>query len=394
MTFLAPGFLYAAIAVAAVIVGLHFIVRRQPRAGILPTARFVLDTRATAVAASRRPTDLLLMFIRMLIVLAAGAGMAKPVLTPSRSPEARVILLDVSRPARDPVALRDSVRAYYRDGDAVLEFDSSTRLLAGNVADSLTRLSPSIKRGNLSAALIAALRAGSSLRDRAESMELVVVSPLAHEEFDAATDTIRTLWRGRARLVRVPLPVADSAAIAGRPGISTDTSDALNVSVELAGKTTWVGAFVDRGGITGPNTASPSRRVHAGIHWPASSRPRGAVQRAVMDTIGGVMAFDRVVVAAFERRWSYPQDSLGGAEVIARWADGDPAAFERPDGDGCARSVAIPVTPVGDLVIRHEWVRLVAALSRPCASVTSLTPADPAVIERLVATGGFAPRTP
>src|SRR5688500_1292427 len=38
MTFLAPGFLYAAFAVAAVIVGLHFIVTRQPRAGILPTA--------------------------------------------------------------------------------------------------------------------------------------------------------------------------------------------------------------------------------------------------------------------------------------------------------------------------------------------------------------------
>ena len=82
MTFLAPAFLYASMAVAAVIVGLHFIVTRQPRAGILPTARFVPDTRATAVAAARRPTDLLLMFIRMLIVIAAGAGMAKPVFTP------------------------------------------------------------------------------------------------------------------------------------------------------------------------------------------------------------------------------------------------------------------------------------------------------------------------
>src|SRR5688572_28388607 len=137
MTFLAPVFLYASMAVAAMIVGLHFIVTRKPRAGILPTARFVPDTRATAVAASRRPRDLLLMFIRMLIVLAAGAGMAKPVLTPSRAPSARVILVDVSRSARDSLATRDSVRSYYRDGDAVVAFDSSTRLLAGNVADSL-----------------------------------------------------------------------------------------------------------------------------------------------------------------------------------------------------------------------------------------------------------------
>src|SRR5688500_590541 len=246
MTFLAPAFLYAAFAVTAVIVRLHFIVTRQARAGILPTARFVPDTRATAVAPARRPTDLLLMFLRMLLILAAGAGMAKPVLTPSRQASARVILADVSRSARDSIALRDSVRAYYREGDAVVAFDSSTRLLPGRIADTIDALRPSSRRGNLSAALIAALRAGSSLRDRADSMELVMVSPFAKEEFDAATDTIRTLWKGKARLVSVPLPIVDSGAIAGRLAINTDESDPLNVSVELAGKTTKIAAFVDR----------------------------------------------------------------------------------------------------------------------------------------------------
>jgi hypothetical protein len=54
--------------------------------------------------------------------------------------------------------------------------------------------------------------------------------------------------------------------------------------------------------------------------------------------------------------------------------------------------VAIPVTPVGDFVIRHDFVRFVAALSRPCARVTALIPADPALVAKLEGKGGFAPR--
>jgi hypothetical protein len=78
--------------------------------------------------------------------------------------------------------------------------------------------------------------------------------------------------------------------------------------------------------------------------------------------------------------------------VIARWVDGEPAAVEKPDGTGCVRSVAIPVTPVGDFVIRRDFVRLVASLSRPCARVTSLIPANLADIAKLEGKGGLAPR--
>ncbi|MGZ7081217.1 MAG: BatA domain-containing protein, partial [Thermoanaerobaculia bacterium] len=188
MTFLAPGFLYASLAVAAAIVALHFIVTRQPRAGILPTARFVPHTRATTVAPARQPSDFVLMLVRVLLVLAAGAGLARPILTPRRGAEARVILVDVSRSSTDSLAMRDSVRAMYRDRDAVVLFDSSARLVTRNVTDTLAALKPTIRRGSLSAALIAALRAGSALRDRDDSLELVIVSPFAREEFDAATD--------------------------------------------------------------------------------------------------------------------------------------------------------------------------------------------------------------
>jgi hypothetical protein len=205
-------------------------------------------------------------------------------------------------------------------------------------------LNPTTRRGNLSAALIAALRAGSSLRDRADSLQLVIVSPFAKEELDAATDSIRKLWPGKATLVRVGSSVA------------------------------------------------PLLRGEPRIEWPDSARPRFAVQRAVPDTVGGVMTGEAVVVAAFARRWSFPPDSLRGGEIVARWVDGEAAAIERADSAGCVRSVAVPVSAVGDLAIRNDFVRFVSALSGACISGTSLTTAAPDAIIRLEGKGGLAPR--
>ena len=400
MTFLAPGLFFASLAVAAAIVALHFIVTRQPRAAILPTARFVPDTRATIVARARRPSDWLVMLLRVLLVFAAGAGLAKPVFESSRATNARVILVDVSRSARDSIAIRDSVQAFYRDRDAVIAFDSSARLLIGSVADTLGVLRPTSRRGNLSAALTAAHREGSRLRDRADSLELVIVSPFAKEEFDAATDTIRRLWPGKARLVRVGVSEAETPSGAGKLQISADASDPLSTTVALARDAQTVNGLIDRGSIDDSTSSTTAERQKprttfsrgALVEWPASTRPRFAVQRTVRDTVGGVVAGDAVVVSAFDRRWSFPADSLRDGEVIARWVDGEPAAVEKPDGSACLRSVAVPVSPVGDLVIRRDFVRFVASMSGPCAATRSLVAADPSLVTRLEGSGGLAPR--
>ncbi len=344
MTFLAPAFFYAALAVAAAVVALHFIVSRQPRAGILPTARFVPNLPATATARATRPSDIPLMLLRVLLVLAAGAGLARPIIKPSRGAQARVILADVSRSSADSAAVRDSVRTLYRSHDALVEFDSSARVVA---ADSIASLQFSKARGNLSAALIAALRAASSLRDRADSLELVIVSPFAAEEFDAATDSIRRLWKGSARLVRT----------GGR-----DTP-------------------VDSSAVVKPT-----------VTWVTSSRPPGAVERATRDTVGAVLAGNALLVASFERHWKYPADSLRGAEIIARWVDGEPAAIEQEAGKTCNRSFAVPVTTVGDLVIRDDYKRFVAAISGDCVAKTATIPASADKVARLAGSGGLAPR--
>ena len=395
MTFLAPAFLFGAIAVAAGIAALHFIVTRHPRASVLPTARFVPDSPATAIVRDARPSDLLLMLLRMLIVLAAGAALAKPVLKTGRQPIGRVFLVDASRSTSSMREAADSVRALYRTGDAIVVFDSAVRTGITS-PDSLARTSRSGAAGNLSAALIASLRQGSALRDKADSMDLVVVSPLMAEERDAATDSIRKLWHGRARLVHVSAAAADSSPVEkGDIRIESDANDPLGVTVSLAAKNNPHGSarILRSGNLSADDSTWMSAGNHAVVFWPIADRPRFAMARTPSDKSGGIVGRDVRLVAAFDRHWSYPADSLRGARIIARWADGEPAAVEKANGVGCLRSVSVPVPVVGDLVIRPEFEHLVKAVIAPCGEVPATETLSPSAVASLRGSGGLAPRS-
>ncbi len=391
MTFLAPGFLFTALGVAAMVVALHFIVTRQPRAGVLPTARFVPDLPATATARATRPSDLLLMLLRVLLVLAVGAALARPVLKPSRKADARVILVDVSRASRSAPGLRDSVRSVYRDQDAVVVFDSAARTVSTNIADSIAGITASTRKGSISAALIAAMRTASGMRNRADSLELVIVSPFAEEELDAATDSIRKLWPGKARLVRL-VSTADSVARSVVPlELRATPGNPLQVSVSLARPLSKAGALIVRGDASATDLQMVSAEGRVLVEWLAGGRPRGTLSRSKADTIGGVIVDTALVIAPFERKWKFASDSLRDAHVIARWVDGEPAAVEWTSGKGCIRSVAVPVVGAGDLVIRDDFVRFVAALTGECSG-RALEPMTPAAMASLTGTGGMAPR--
>lgn len=387
MTFLAPGYFLASLAVAAAVAVLHFIVTRQPRAGVLPTARFVPDLPATATARATRPSDLLLMLLRVLLVLAAGAGLSRPVVKPTRGADARVILVDISRSVKNPAALRDSVRAVYRHRDALIVFDSAAHMLGGSIEDSVGSITPGRRKANISAALITALRAGSAMREVADSLELVVVSPFAAEGVDAATSSIRTLWPGRARLVRIGSAAADASAGNETLSIRSGANDPLAVTARLA--EARANAVIVRNGSASVDALARDAAV---VEWPMTARPRGSVARARNDTVGGVLSGNSLVVASFERRWSYPADSVRRAVVIARWIDGEPAALEWKSGEGCARSVSVPVTPVGDLVIRNDFVDFVTAVSGPCLSALPFVPMDERAVAMLEGGGGLASR--
>src|SRR5690242_7434338 len=102
MTFLAPWALAVGLLGAAGLVVLHLVARQRPAAYPLPTARFVPDRRTLVSRVSRRPRDLILLALRVLLVLSAAAAFALPVLAPRRSARARVLLLDRSSAVADP----------------------------------------------------------------------------------------------------------------------------------------------------------------------------------------------------------------------------------------------------------------------------------------------------
>ncbi|MFI5239997.1 MAG: BatA domain-containing protein, partial [Gemmatimonadales bacterium] len=192
MSFLAPAFLLASGIAACAVVALHFIVTRHPRSIPFPTARFVPDAPITARARALHLSELLLLAIRVLGIMLVGAALARPVWTPTRERIVRVIAADVSGAVANIEDVRDSARALLRPGDALVAFDTSAWAVAS--PDSLINRGGSASAGSLSAGLIAALRAGQRVRDGADSVELVVISPLVPAERDRATAAIRAAW--------------------------------------------------------------------------------------------------------------------------------------------------------------------------------------------------------
>jgi hypothetical protein len=332
MSFVAPVFFAAAVGAALVVVGLHFIVMRQPPNAVFPTARFLPARPAVARTVARAPEDLLLLAARVLALLLIGAGFARPVVTPHRARVVPIVMVDRSRAVANAREVADSVRGVLEAVGAttpafLVLFDSSAHSSQVGAMDSVPTVPRVEARGNVSSALVAAYLAAARIRNRADSIELTLVSPLAAEEIDAATDSIRAVWPGAVRLVRV-------------------------------------GTRVDSAG-TRPT-----------IDWPSDGHARGTVARPIVDTVRAVVAGETVVVAPFVRRWGFGPGAP--SRVIMRWVDGEPAAIERTSGAGCEHDVAVPVPSEGDLVLRSEWRRLVEVVEAGCGREVAHRAALPA----------------
>jgi len=370
MTFLAPWALWAAGAVSGAVIALHILASKNPRVTPLPTARFIPDLPLRATARALRLSDVLLLALRVAMVMLAGLAFARPVLTGARRAVGRVVMVDRSGHDREYAGAADSAARYYANGDVLIAFDSAAHRLRGDdVQGALAERSSSAPpRGSLSAALAAGMRAASQLRGDADSVELVVISPFASDEWDAATGAIRASWPGRVRLVRV------ASSDAGPAPVSIDVrggslDDPVRAAVELlphadtlSKRTRFV--RLDRGAPSSGDTTW-AKTGGAFVRWPASIDSSGWAARARSDTAGGVIASggerNAVVVSTFVRTVT-----PAAGRVIARWTDGAPAATERTLGVGCVRDVAIPLPRAGDLALRESARRLVAALAEPC----------------------------
>ncbi|HJR64992.1 MAG TPA: BatA domain-containing protein [Gemmatimonadaceae bacterium] len=353
MTFLAPLFLAAGAAVAGGIVLLHFLARRRPRAAILPTARFVPDRPARWPSPAPRPTDWLLLVIRVLAIGAVAAAFAGPVREPDRAITSRIVLVDQSRAGADERSVRDSVLSVVRDGDIVITFDTAVRVIASHVRDTAATLTRSRAPASLSAALVAAERAAAMLRDGADSIELTIVSPFATEAWDEATELLRTRWHGRARLITLPLALGDTAE--RTIDVRAPRSDPVRAAAapllnEGEGRTRIV-----RGVPSPQDSAWAAEQDRVLVHW-ASARDGDSV------TAEGVAAHDVVMVAPLVRRTL----DVNSGRIMARFADGAPAIIERELGAGCLREVAFDLPGSGDVALRESARRLLAMLAAPC----------------------------
>jgi hypothetical protein len=442
VAFAAPWGLALGVGAAGALVALHAVTVGRPRPAALPTARFAPDRPPRAARRVRRPSDLVPLALRVTAALAAGAALAGPVPVPARAPVRRLVLADRSR-AADSAQVRAAVRAVARPGDVVVPFaaapgapatvgdtagDAAGDTAAGNTAaagaardralDAVLGAAPESPRaaGSLSAALVAARRLAPGLAAGADSLELVLVSPLVAEEADAATARVRAAWPGRARVVRVAARRADDAgrAAPARPAVALrggPPDDAVAAALALAGVrvgddapvrvvrgrvTDADRAWVRGGGADGPGGAAAAGRLL--LDWPVDGTPAGArpvapdTAHGLVATAGGAGA-TAVTVAPFARRAALDEPGAaagaaaaeqaagqtaesgsGRARVIARWADGRPAADERDEGAGCVRRVAVAVPQAGDAALRAGFRALLGALLGPCGGPRDFAP--------------------
>ncbi|MEP7001060.1 MAG: BatA domain-containing protein [bacterium] len=429
MTFLAPwAFAIGALAAAGVVV-LHLVARQRPAAYVLPTTRFIPDQRTLVSRVATRPRDLLLLLLRALLLLCAGAAFARPVLTPTRGTTAHVILLDRSRAvanAKDAVTL---ARKLVSDGApvTVIAFDSVPTALASAAWDSLASVPRTESPGSLSAALIAARRVSATIATDVDSVQLHIVSPMALSEIDSATLRVRAMWPGAIRVERVAtrpdsstpwrlertLTSADplgpallssrasgfmrlssrTRSVSGSPprGASSKPSCAESRSRPSLGDCGMTAECVNGGSrdcamttrlVRGALSATDSAFARGGgtvVRWDTSAAPRVAAEGLAVGDDVIVAALGRVAVARTGR-------------VVARWADGQRAAAESQLGAGCIREVGVMLPVAGDIALHPPFQRIARGLLAPCGLVVAETAADSATVARFVGTSRHAAR--
>lgn len=391
MSWLLPSaFVVAGVAVLAAI-ALHFIARSRPIAESLPTARFVPHRPVRARARSIALSDVLLLLVRIAAVLALGAAVAAPVFPAARGRVTRVIVVDRSRDVADAREARDSARALFRDGDVVVAFDSAAARTTVAALDSTIVNAP----GSLSAALTMAVRVGAQISEQSDSIELDLISPFAVEEIDDATLRIRAEWPGRVHVV--PLHASVTNARPGRLESIANQSDVVIAGLSLSGALQTTGNVrVARGRLSSADSAWARDSERVLVHWPASDTVADWQPRSSIDAIGGVTSSSGTLIGRFPRVWT-----LSG-HAVARWADGEPAAVERPIGRGCIRDVAIVFDPASDITLRAPFRQFAERLLEPCGGIRRTERADSAFLasingglsmSRLVPTSALRDRT-
>ncbi|HET7232990.1 MAG TPA: BatA domain-containing protein, partial [Longimicrobium sp.] len=389
---------------ALVPLALHLIRRRPPARAPLPTERFLSPDPRTSVRVSR-PTDPLLLVLRMLLLILAGAAFARPVWIPKSRGTSEIVLLDRGAAMASGDGWRQAVSAARQHllsvdgkprGELVL-FDTAAvhvrrRRITPALFDSLAAAPPSASTVRYGAALRAIPGAARELRGADSVRVTMITRPRWSAWSDGLAPLRRAMWPGSIGLIALPAaPPADSVArdtTPRRAAVIADPRDPVtsypvaaleatgwSVSVVAPGQALpadarlivasaalpneTVGEILARvdGGATllADATAIPS--ITATLPWAGPARA---------DSAAGAMWFgDGLHVAGAAGRVTGEPER--GASVIAAWDDGRPAAVARRTRAGCMVVVGTSVGR-GEMVLDAAYPRVLERLARGCES--------------------------
>jgi len=423
-----PGFLLAGVLFAAMPIALHLLTRRPPEREPLPTAQFLTRDARTLLRLRRRPTDLLLLFVRVLFALTLAAACAGLTWTGQRSGAARVVLLDAGA---DSLSDWDVVLSEARRLQSETDTDTEAVILAYGLSDGHRIVNASdlerLQRAAQPATAEAGLRALRSavLESQWETVESVWLTRPSWRLWSPDIGLLRAeIWPGRAPLA--PL------VSAGAPSSGADDSNsgAAEVLAPPASASAWV---------FGQATASPLQRaiealgvrVVSGVEdtdanpgWIYAEQPSASALEELLnwaDQGSALVLSGQLTSARDEIPWTITGSSVPGlreagpasteagpasrgagpasrepsgfvllghsgvigtavvrqpgapgtdAHVVAVFEDATPAAAARPLGEGCVVYVAASMLDPA-VTASPDFPRLVHALAEGCTSVES-----------------------
>ncbi|HET6681039.1 MAG TPA: hypothetical protein VFG84_07545, partial [Gemmatimonadaceae bacterium] len=254
--------------------------------------------------------------------------------------------------------------------------DTTVRVVDAAAFDSVAAAQVQARgRGRLSMALVAAAREAVRLSLTHDSVSTIVVSPVADEEWDAATVATGNQVPGALRVVRTRAATAVPPPLVAVRG---DEDDPVLLAIGRSRGIAEPGnadVLVVRDSVTASDSAFAHGTGHTLVVWPAEDGATG-------DTVGAVVAGNSVFAASLVRTARPVAD---GGRVVARWADAEPAAVEVPLGDGCMRFVRVPVPLVGDAALSIGFSRFANAVTGGCnvALATSFAPVPRSLLDSL-----------
>ncbi|HEX5727726.1 MAG TPA: BatA domain-containing protein [Longimicrobiaceae bacterium] len=413
IVFGAPGFLLAGVLAALVPAVLHLIRRRPPSRAPLPTARFLSEDPRTSVRLGR-PSDLLLLALRVLLLLLAGTALARPAWVAAPEGTTEIVLLDRGV-ARTPAEWQAAVRAARgvlldgagRSRGELVLFDTAAARVRRNALgavffDSLAS-SPPAGAGVRYADALRALNAAARELRGADSVRATLVSPLRWAGWDAGLAPLRrAAWPGALRLVEVPAGAQAADSVRGSAGKRAVVVAAAGAGRFVAAALAAAGWQVER--------VPPGALPEGDAYVLLSGAPEPLLERArrgatvvfagqAPDGVpwdfgtgagarGGEVWFPEGMrlEGGVERQAGRP---ASGARALAAWDDGRVAAAAAPLGSGCVVYFGAALE-AGNLPLSVDFPRAVDRLARGCEPPSAESSATLDAGARAVLRGGGA----